>query len=48
MSLKLLLGSCGGVWFAVGKVSMFLTACMVGSCDTETEQVAEWKEMRVF
>jgi len=48
MSLKLLVGSRGGVWFAVGKVSVFLTACAVGSCDTETEQVAEWEERCVF
>lgn len=45
MFWKLLVGSCGSIWFAVRKVRVFLTACVVGSCDTQAEQVAEWEEM---
>lgn len=48
MSLKVLVGSRSSVWFAVRKPSVFPTACAVGSCDTQTEQVAEWEEMCVF
>lgn len=47
MAPKRLPGSSGSVWFVVRKVSVFLTACVVGSPDTQAEQVAEW-EMCVF
>lgn len=47
MALKPLAGSRRSVWFVARKVSVFLTACAVGSGGTQKEQVAEW-EMCVF
>lgn len=43
LSLKPLVGSCGSVRFVVREVSVFVAACVVGSSDMQTEQVAEWE-----